>query len=73
MLQRHMGNKQQIAYQLAQQKEAAIVEKIRYVQQLARECGVDEGNKQLWYKVFQITKDDDNMEFFIGTSTPHVS
>ena len=51
-------------------KEAARVEKIRYVQQLARECGVDEGNKQLWYKVFQITKDDDNMEFFTGTSTP---
>ena len=37
---------------------------------MARECGVDEGNKQLWYKVFQITKDDDSMEFFIRTSTP---
>jgi len=56
---------------LPSRKEAARVEKIRYVQQLARECGVDEGNKQLWYKVFQITKDDDNMEFFIRTSTPH--
>jgi len=52
MFQRHLENKQQVAYQLAQQKEAARVEKIRYVQQLARECGVDEGNKQLWYKVF---------------------
>ena len=73
MFQRHLENKQQVAYQLAEQKEVARVEKIRYVQQLARECGVDESNKQLWYKVFQITKDDDNMEFFIGTSTPHVS
>ena len=37
---------------------------------MARECGVDEGNKQLWYVVHKITKDDDSMEFFIGTSTP---
>ena len=48
MFQRHLENKQHVAYQLAQQKEAARVEKIRYVQQLARECGVDEGNKQFW-------------------------
>ena len=37
---------------------------------MARECGVDEGNKQLWYAVHKITKDDSNMELFIGTSTP---
>ena len=67
---KHLENKHQIAHQLAQQKEVARAEKIRYVQQLARECGVDEGNKQLWYAVHKITKDDDSMEFFIGTSTP---
>ena len=38
---------------------------------MARECGVDEGNKQLWYVVHKITKDDDIMEFFIRTSTPY--
>jgi len=42
IFQRHLENKQQVAYQLAQQKEAARVEKIRYVQQLTRKCGVDE-------------------------------
>ena len=69
MFKKHLENKQQITHQLAQQKEVARAEKIRYVQQLAREC-VDEENKQLWYVVHKITKDDDNMEFFIGTSTP---
>ena len=37
---------------------------------MARECGVEETNRQLWYVVHKITKDKDNMEFFIGTSTP---
>jgi len=37
MFQIYLENKQQVAYQLAQQKEATRVEKIRYVQQLARE------------------------------------
>lgn len=37
---------------------------------LARECGVEETNCKLWYAVHLITKDEDSMEFFIGTSTP---
>ena len=32
MFKKHLENKQQIAYQLAQQKEVARAEKIRYVQ-----------------------------------------
>ena len=55
---------------MAQQKEIARHEKIRYVQQLAREYGVKKTNRQLWYVVHKITKDEDNMEFFISTSTP---
>jgi hypothetical protein len=45
----------------------AKAEKIRYVQQLARECGADERNKKLWYAMHKITKDKGAMEFFIGT------
>ena len=45
MFKKHLESKQQIAHQLAQQKDVARAEKIRYVQQLAQECGVDEGNK----------------------------
>ena len=41
MIHKHLDNKQQ----MAKQKDIARHEKIRYVQQLARECGVDEGNK----------------------------
>ena len=39
------------------------------MQQSARECGIEETNGQLWFAVHRITKDDDSMEFFIGTST----
>ena len=62
MLQQH--------FQIRQQMRNSIHKKIRYVQQLARECGVQESNQQLWFALHMITKDDDSMEFFIGTSTP---
>ena len=66
MMQKHLDAKQQ----MAQQKEIARHQKIRYVQQLVRECGVEETDRKLVYAVHKITKDDDSMEFFIGTSTP---
>ena len=61
MLQQH--------FQIRQQMRNSVHKKIRYVQQLARECGVQESKRQLWFAVHKITKDDDSMEFFIGTST----
>ena len=66
MIQKHLDNKQQ----MAKQKDIARHEKIRYVQQLVRECGVEETDRKLVYAVHKITKDEDSMEFFIGTSTP---
>ena len=52
-----------------QQKEAAKYEKIRLVQQLARECGVEETNRQMWFAVHMICNEENSMEFFIGMST----
>jgi hypothetical protein len=46
------------------------VKKIRIVQQLARECGVEETNRQMWFAVNRICNEENSMEFFIGTSTP---
>ena len=54
MFKKHLENKQQIAHQLAQQKEVARAEKIRYVQQLARECGVEETNRPMWFAVHRM-------------------
>ncbi|CAN6229819.1 unnamed protein product [Urochloa humidicola] len=57
-------------HEMAQLKVNRGSEKIWLVQKLARECGVQETNRQLWSAVYKITKNDYNMELFIGTSTP---
>lgn len=59
----HMDTKQEAK----KQKANAKVEKIRYMQQLARECGANKRNMKLWIGVLKITKDTNAMEFFIGT------
>jgi hypothetical protein len=63
LFERHFDYKKQYA----QQKANARAEKIRIVQQLARDCGVDPRNAKLWCTVLKITEKDDTMEFFIGT------
>lgn len=62
LFESHMDKKQEAK----KQKANAKAEKIRYVQQLARECGANERNMKLWIGVLKITKDTD-AEFFIGT------
>ena len=52
-----------------QQKEAAKYDKIMHVQQLARECGVEETNQKMWYAMHMICSEESNMVFFIGTTT----
>jgi len=52
-----------------QQKEAAKYEKIRLVRKLARECGVEETNRQMWFAMHMICNEENSMEFFIRTST----
>ena len=52
-----------------QQKEATKYEKIRLVQQLARECGVEETNRQMWFAMHMIGNEENSMEFLIRTST----
>ena len=37
-----------------QQKEAAKYDKIMHVQQLARECGVEETNRPMWFAVHRM-------------------
>ena len=51
-----------------QQRENANSEKIRLVQQLARECGVSETIPE-WFAVHRICNEENSMEFFIGMST----
>jgi len=51
-----------------QQRENANSEKIRLVQQLARECGVSETVPE-WFAVHRICNEENSMEFFIGMST----
>ncbi|RLN28417.1 hypothetical protein C2845_PM05G22340 [Panicum miliaceum] len=41
--------------------------KIMLVQQLARECGVDDSGTNLWFAVHNLTKNEESMIFFIGT------
>lgn len=51
-----------------QQREATRGDKIRQVLRLARECGVSETDPE-WIALCKFCKDENGMEFFIGTST----
>ena len=51
-----------------QQRENVNSEKIRLVQQLARECGVSETVPE-WFAVHRICNEENSMEFCIGMST----
>lgn len=64
LFQRHLDAKQKVT----QQEEAARVETIKYVRQLAKESGVDE-DSELWSKVFRISKDPWSLDWIIHTST----
>ncbi|CAN6269508.1 unnamed protein product [Urochloa humidicola] len=67
---KHEMTQLKMKHEMAQLKVNRRSEKIWLVQKLARECGVQETNRQLWSAVYKITKDDYSMELFIGTSTP---
>lgn len=54
----------------SKEKAAYKKEQIRIAQQLAREAGVPEDDEDLWYAVLMLSKDEDKMEFFKGTTTP---
>jgi hypothetical protein len=51
-----------------QQRETANREKIRLVQQLARECRVSKTVPE-WFAIHKICNEENSMEFFIGMST----
>ncbi|CAN6269306.1 unnamed protein product [Urochloa humidicola] len=51
-----------------QKEKAAKERKVLHVMGLARECGASEGTPQLWLGVLEIIRQDQVMDFFIGSS-----
>ncbi|CAO2149373.1 unnamed protein product, partial [Urochloa humidicola] len=67
--QKHAEAQLQLRQKLEELKMTSFTDKINQVQQLARECGVEETDWPLWQIVFKICQVESTMDFFIGMRT----